>query len=132
MKLLPDIIEFVKGILDVSIITLGTSHLTLGSIFLVVILIILLIILSAKLKNRIIGFLVAWREVELGTGQAIGSIIHYIVIAIVFVIIAREHWYQAEFVDNSCRIIGVRRRVWITEYSRQSRKRFNHIGRTPY
>ena len=90
MKPIQDIIDFVKSIWDVSIITLGKSHLTLGSLLIVLILLILLITLSAKLKNWLVGLLVARREVEIGTGQAIGSIIRYMVIAIGVVVILQS------------------------------------------
>jgi small-conductance mechanosensitive channel len=91
VNLFQDIIEFIKSILDVSIITLGKSHLTLGSILIVVVLLTLLITLSAKLKNWLVSLLVAQRGVEIGTGQAIGSIIRYTIIAIGFVIILQSN-----------------------------------------
>lgn len=76
-----------KDILGVPLIKLGSSQLTIWTLFYLVVLVALLFLFSGRLRTWIVEQLLTKTRMETGARQAVGSIIRYTVIAIGFVII---------------------------------------------
>jgi small-conductance mechanosensitive channel len=77
----------IKAVLEIPLIKLGETQVTLWMLLYLILLVVLLFYLSGKLKNLIVVRLLARSHIDLGVRQAMGMIVRYFVIAIGFVII---------------------------------------------
>jgi small-conductance mechanosensitive channel len=73
--------------LEIPLLPVGNTRLTLWMILYLLIFIALLVYLTGKLKTWIVNRLLARTHIDIGVRQAVGSIFHYVVIAIGFMII---------------------------------------------
>lgn len=87
MESLNQIVEQIRRFLEIPLVKLGASHLTLWTLLYLVILVALLFIFSGKLRIWIVEQLLTKTRMETGARQAVGSIIRYTVLAVGFVII---------------------------------------------
>ncbi|MBT0654511.1 mechanosensitive ion channel family protein [Geomobilimonas luticola] len=87
METLRDMLEKTRGFLEIPILKLGGSPVTLWAIIQLVVLVALLFYLSGKLRTWTVEQFLNRTRMELGARQATGSIIRYTVIAIGFVVI---------------------------------------------
>ncbi len=87
MKTLLQWLEIVKGYLEIPLIKLKGTEITLWTLLYLIILIFLLFYLTTKLKKWVIDRLLAKFYVDIGVRSSIGSIVRYFVIAVGFVII---------------------------------------------
>jgi small-conductance mechanosensitive channel len=77
----------IKAVLDIPLIKLGETPLTLWSLLYLIFFVVLLFYLSGKMKNWVVLRLLARSHIEVGVRQAMGMIVRYFVIAIGFVVI---------------------------------------------
>lgn len=77
----------IKAVLDIPLLMLGKTQLTLWMLLYLIIFIFLLFYLSGKLKDWVVLRLLARSHIEVGVRQAMGLIVRYFVIAIGFVVI---------------------------------------------
>jgi small-conductance mechanosensitive channel len=87
MEILENILENIRQLLDVPLVTLGSAPLTLWAVIKFVVLVTLLFYLSGKFRTWIVAQFLARTKMERGAGQATASIIRYGVIVIGFIII---------------------------------------------
>ncbi|MBT1075700.1 mechanosensitive ion channel family protein [Geobacter grbiciae] len=87
METFRDILIQIKQFLEVPLVKLGSTPVTLWTIIQLVVLVGLLFYLSGKLRGWIVDQFLTRTRMELGTRQATGSIIRYTIIAIGFIII---------------------------------------------
>ncbi len=80
-------LDLVKNYLEIPLLKLKGTEITLWTLLYLFILIFLLFYLTGKLKNWVIDRLLARFYVDIGIRAAVGSIVRYFVIAIGFVII---------------------------------------------
>lgn len=90
MKFFEDVWDFLKSLLDVSIIAVGKIHLTVGEVFYVLLLLIILITLSRKLQKWLVNLLLIHHSVEEGTALAISSLVRYVVVFIGLIVILQS------------------------------------------
>jgi len=81
------ILGHIRNALDIPLVRLGASHLTLWTLLYLVALVALLFFFSGKLRVWIADQLLARTRLETGARHAVGSIVRYSVIAVGFVII---------------------------------------------
>jgi len=77
----------IKAVLDIPLLMLGETQLTLWMLLYLIFFVVLLFYLSGKLKDWIVLRLLARSHIEVGVRQAMGTIVRYFVIAIGFVVI---------------------------------------------
>lgn len=87
METLTELIGTVRQYLEIPILKLGGSPVTLWAIIQLVVLVALLFYLSGKLRIWIVEQFLTRTRMELGARQATGSIIRYTIIAIGFIVI---------------------------------------------
>ncbi len=87
MKIILQWLEMIKGYLEIPLIKLKGTEITLWTLFYLIVLLFLLFYLTGKLKKWVIDRLLARFYVDIGVRSAIGSIVRYFVIAVGFVII---------------------------------------------
>ncbi|HML78832.1 mechanosensitive ion channel family protein [Geobacter sulfurreducens] len=87
MDTLMELIGTVRQYLEIPILKLGGSPVTLWAIIQLVVLVALLFYLSGKLRTWIVEQFLTRTRMELGARQATGSIIRYTIIAIGFIVI---------------------------------------------
>lgn len=87
MESLNHIVEQIRNFLEIPLVKLGSSHLTLWNLLYLVILVALLFIFSGKLRTWIVEQLLTKTRMETGARQAVGSIIRYSVLVVGFVIV---------------------------------------------
>jgi small-conductance mechanosensitive channel len=90
VKFFDDVWEFLKRLLDVSIITVGKIHLTVGEVLYVLLLLILLVALSRKLQKWLVNLLLVHHSVEEGTALAISSLVRYVIVFIGLIVILQS------------------------------------------
>lgn len=77
----------IKAVLEIPLVKLGETQLTIWLLLYFIIFIVLLFYLSGKLKDWVVLRLLARSQIEVGARQAMGLIVRYFVIAIGFVVI---------------------------------------------
>lgn len=77
----------IKKMLDVSLFTIGNTHLTLWTIAYLLLLTALLVLITSKLKKLIIHKLLSKSGIDIGILESFGSIFRYVVLTIGFIII---------------------------------------------
>lgn len=82
METLQEWLGLIKNLLSISIFKIGDKPFTLWTLLYLVIALALLIYLTGKLKNWVVGRLLARSAIDIGIRQAAGSIVQYIVIAV--------------------------------------------------
>jgi len=87
MKTILQWLEMIKGYLEIPLVKLKGTEITLWTLFYIIVLIFLLFYLTGKLKKWVIDRLLAKFYVDIGVRSSIGSIVRYFVIAVGFVII---------------------------------------------
>jgi small-conductance mechanosensitive channel len=87
MESLQQWLDRARALLEIPLVTLGETHLTLWTLLYVVFFVVLLFYLSAKLKEWIVARLLARSRIEGGVRLAVGTIVRYFVIALGFVVI---------------------------------------------
>ncbi|BBA70758.1 mechanosensitive ion channel family protein [Geobacter sulfurreducens] len=87
METLMELIGTVRQYLEIPILKLGGSPVTLWAIIQLVVLVALLFYLSGKLRTWIVEQFLTRTRMELGARQATGSIIRYTIIAVGFIVI---------------------------------------------
>ncbi|BET57606.1 mechanosensitive ion channel family protein [Geobacter sp. 60473] len=87
MDTLMELIGTVRQYLEIPILKLGGSPVTLWAIIQLVVLVALLFYLSGKLRTWIVEQFLTRTRMELGARQATGSIIRYTIIAVGFIVI---------------------------------------------
>lgn len=80
-------LETVRPLLEMPLVTLGGAPVTLKAIVQLVVMLVLLFYLSEKFRSWLVGQVLARTKMEPGVSQAAGSIVRYIVIAIGFIVI---------------------------------------------
>jgi len=76
-----------RAALEIKLIQLGTTPITLAALFKLVVLLLLLFYLSGKLRVLIADRLLARTRMEMGARQAVGSIVRYLAVVIGLVVI---------------------------------------------
>jgi len=84
--LIADILSNIKEFLD-NPIEIGSIHITLWSIIILVVLSFLLIYVTAKLKKWIVYKLLEHSKIELGVRIAVGTIVRYVILVIGFIVL---------------------------------------------
>lgn len=87
MDTLRDVLAQIRQFLEIPLVKLGGSPVTLWAIFQLVVLVALLFYVSGKLRTWIVEEFLTRTRMEMGARQATGSIIRYTVIAIGFIVI---------------------------------------------
>lgn len=87
MDSIGQLLDQARSILDIRLIKLGASHLTLWTMIYLLALVALLFFLSGKLRTWITEQILTKTRMEAGARQAVGAIIRYTVIAIGFIVI---------------------------------------------
>lgn len=87
MDALSRILDQTRNVLDIPLVKLGASHLTLWTLLYLVTLVALLFFFSGRLRTWITDQLLTRTRMEPGARQAVGSIIRYTVIAVGFIIV---------------------------------------------
>lgn len=77
----------IRSTLDIKLVHLGATPVTLEALFKLTILLLLLFYLSGKLRSLIADRLLSRTKMEMGARQAVGSIVRYLVVVIGFVVI---------------------------------------------
>ncbi len=84
--MIADILSNIKEFLD-NPIEIGSIHITLWSIIILVVLSFLLIYVTAKLKKWIVYKLLEHSKIELGVRIAVGTIVRYVILVIGFIVL---------------------------------------------
>jgi small-conductance mechanosensitive channel len=87
MESLSHIVGQIKNFLEIPLVKLGSSHLTLWTILYLVVLVALLFFFSGRLRTWVVEQLLTKTRMETGARQAVGSILRYTIIAVGFVVI---------------------------------------------
>ena len=87
MESVADWLEMVRKFLEIPLVKIKGTQLTLWTLLYFIVLVFLLFFLTAKLKSWVIDRLLERFKVEIGLREAIGSIVRYSVIVVGFVII---------------------------------------------
>lgn len=82
-----ELINNVKEFLNVPITQVGSTELTLWSVFYFLILVFLLFYLTGKIKKWVVYKLLANSKIDLGVRIAVGTILRYVVLVIGFIIV---------------------------------------------
>lgn len=90
MSYLKNIIQFFRDFLDLSIVTVGSVHLTVGVILYILFFVLLLFTLSKMLQKWIVRLLLEHYSVEEGTTMAFSMLVRYIIIFIGFIVILQS------------------------------------------
>ena len=77
----------IRSTLDIKLVHLGATPVTLEALFKLTILLLLLFYLSGKLRSLIADQLLSRTKMEMGARQAVGSIVRYLVVVIGLVVI---------------------------------------------
>jgi len=97
----------IKSFLDIHLFSAGTSSITLWTLVLLIILILLLFSITRWLKVWIVTRLLDRSSMELGVRLAIGTIIHYIVIAVGLIVILQTTGIDLSTVTILAGALGV-------------------------
>ena len=84
--MISDILSNIKEFLDIPI-EVGSIHITLWSIIILVVLSFLLIYITAKLKKWIVYKLLEHSKIDIGVRIAVGTIVRYVILVIGFVVL---------------------------------------------
>jgi len=77
----------IRSALDIPILSMGQTRITLWSLAYLLVLIILLFYMTAKIQNWIVARLMARSKVQVGVRHAVGTIIRYLVLVIGLVVV---------------------------------------------
>ena len=84
--MISDILSNIKEFLDIPI-EVGSIHITLWSIIILVVLSFLLIYITAKLKKWIVYKLLEHSKIDIGVRIAVGTIVRYVILVIGFIVL---------------------------------------------
>ncbi len=87
MEKLGDFLERFKGWLEIPLFKLGGMQFTLWSLLYILLLFAALLYVTAKLKQLMVGRILANGYVEMGTREAIASLLRYVLVTLGFIII---------------------------------------------
>ena len=87
MKTIGEWLEVIREFLEIPLLKLKDTEITLWTLLYLIIVVILLFYLTAKLKNWLTDHMLARFSVEVGIRAAIGSIVRYFLIVVGFIII---------------------------------------------
>ena len=87
MEKLGDFLERFKGWLEIPLFKLGGMQFTLWSLLYILLLFAALLYVTAKLKQLMVGRILAKGYVEMGTREAIASLLRYVLVTLGFIII---------------------------------------------
>jgi small-conductance mechanosensitive channel len=107
MEMLQRLLSEIKSWLDIPLFTSGTSSITLWTLLVLTVLIVLLFSITFWLKFWVVNRLLSKSSVELGVRLAIGTIIHYIVIAIGLIVILQTSGIDLSSVTILAGALGV-------------------------
>jgi small-conductance mechanosensitive channel len=87
MQRAKEIFQQVREFLNIPVLSVGNTQVTLWTIFYVVILIFILLYVTAKIRKWVVYRLLAKSKIDLGVRVAVGTIFRYLVLIIGFIII---------------------------------------------